>query len=189
MNGEPEDTLMLGGVALHAGLQPGPLEPMVGIHFYPLVLGDWSDGVIGTICVDTAAYVSPCGGMVFVDLTGNAYPPLVGDLLCLPVKLLCGNPNGDNDVNVGDVVFMINHIFRDGPEPNPWQLGDANLDGNLDVGDVVYLIAAAFRIGPQPECPDVSPNVKGSDPEDHVPDSHYLMDILCDSLYFPDPGE
>jgi hypothetical protein len=89
----------------------------------------------------------------FVNTWGGAEIPLWGGPITIPVNLICGNPNGDNDVNVGDVVFLINHIFRDGPAPIPWQLGDANVDGAVNVGDVVFLIAASFRFGPQPGCP------------------------------------
>jgi hypothetical protein len=182
------DTLMFGGVALQVGLQTGPLEHMVSYHFQPTASGgQWVPGYIGTLCMDTC-YVPPCGGSnIFVDMTGNAFMALIGDPLCLPVVLLCGNPNGDNDVNVGDAVFMINHVFRGGPAPVPWQLGDANCDGTLDVGDVVFLIAASFRYGPQPECPVVEPVLFGPSPYDEPADDNDLLEsVICDSIWFPD---
>lgn len=69
---------------------------------------------------------------------------------------VCGDSNGDDDLNVGDVVFLIAHIFKGGPEPNPACSGDANGDGDLNIGDAVYLIAYVFRGGPAPDdgcCP------------------------------------
>jgi hypothetical protein len=144
------DSIGIGGGALHEGLALGPPEHMYSWHFK--VAGPLDPDNIHTICFDTT-HIPPSGCMFcFIDPNGNAFMPLWGGQLCLPVKLLCGNPNGDNDVNVGDCVFMINYIFRGGPGPEPWQLGDANCDGTLDVGDVVFLIAASFRYGPQPEC-------------------------------------
>jgi hypothetical protein len=63
-----------------------------------------------------------------------------------------GNANGDNQVDVGDVVYLINYLFKSGPAPNPLLLGDANCDGTVDVGDVVYLINFLFKNGPAPCC-------------------------------------
>jgi len=144
------DTLLVGGVAMAEGVQPGPLEKMFMLHFNPN--GPYDPGQVRTICFDSSFVPPSACAFCFVDVNGLANMAQWGGRVCLPVKLLCGNPNGDNDVNVGDAVFMINYVFRDGPPPDPWQLGDANCDGILNVGDIVYLIAASFRYGPQPEC-------------------------------------
>jgi hypothetical protein len=143
------DLLLWGGVGMINGLQPGPLEHMVSMHFSPTA--PLNPDEIHTLCFDTGM-VPPPSPFIWTYLDGYAISPEWGGQLCVPVKFLCGNPNGDNDVNVGDAVFMINHVFREGPPPDPWQLGDANCDGTLDVGDIVFLVAAAFRFGPQPEC-------------------------------------
>jgi hypothetical protein len=140
---------MVGGVALTVGLPEGPLEHMISVHFKPT--GPWNPGFAGMLCLDSA-HVPPSGCICFVDMYGGAYFPVYDSPYCWPVKLLCGNPNGDNDVNVGDAVFLLNYVFKGGPAPDPMELGDANCDGEVDVGDVVFLIAAAFRFGPQPEC-------------------------------------
>jgi len=182
INEVARDTLMFGGVAMREGLPIGPMEHMVSFHFQPT--GPPANGYVGTICLDSS-WVPPCGAICFVDMSGNAFPPIWDDELCRPVKVLCGNPNGDNDVNVGDAVFMINYIFRDGQEPFPRWLGDANCDGILDVGDVVFLIAASFRYGPQPDCPEITPPLMVP-PKEEPDDGYHLQpnDILCDSLFF-----
>jgi immune inhibitor A len=68
--------------------------------------------------------------------------------------LLSGDANTDGLVNVGDVVFIINYVFRGGPAPDPLKAGDVNLDCTTDVGDAVYLINFIFREGdpPNPGC-------------------------------------
>jgi subtilisin family serine protease len=63
---------------------------------------------------------------------------------------LCGDANGDADVNVGDAVSLINYVFKDGPAPVPRCLGDANGDGDVSVGDAVFLINYIFRDGDSP---------------------------------------
>lgn len=63
-----------------------------------------------------------------------------------------GDANSDGVVESGDVVFMINYLFRDGASPDPLQAGDSNCDGTVGSGDVVYLINYLFRGGPPPSC-------------------------------------
>lgn len=64
-----------------------------------------------------------------------------------------GDANGDGGINVGDVVFLINNVFKDGPDPSPLLAGDANCDSDINVGDPVYLISFVFKAGPAPNCP------------------------------------
>jgi len=65
----------------------------------------------------------------------------------------CGDANGDQNINVGDAVFVINYVFKSGPAPDPVESGDANGDGQTNVADAVYLINYVFNNGPQPLCP------------------------------------
>jgi len=63
---------------------------------------------------------------------------------------LCGDANADGAVNVGDVVFLVSFLYRDGDPPAPMEAGDVNLDGVVNVGDVVYLTTYLYRDGPPP---------------------------------------
>jgi hypothetical protein len=63
-----------------------------------------------------------------------------------------GDANADAVIDVGDVVYLINYLFKSGPVPHPLEAGDVNCDGNVDVGDVVYLINYLFKNGPPPSC-------------------------------------
>ena len=65
---------------------------------------------------------------------------------------ILGDANGDGLIDVGDVVYLINYLFKSGPTPNPIQAADATCDGNVDVADVVYLINYLFKSGPSPSC-------------------------------------
>ncbi|MCK4403793.1 MAG: VCBS repeat-containing protein [candidate division Zixibacteria bacterium] len=66
--------------------------------------------------------------------------------------LYTGDCNGDSVVNIGDVVYLIGYLYRDGPAPDPEELGDVNCDGIVELGDVVYLINYVFKGGPPPKC-------------------------------------
>jgi len=65
--------------------------------------------------------------------------------------ILPGDANGDDSVNVGDAVFLINYVFKGGPAPDPLCCGDANGDETVNVGDAVYLINYVFKGGPPPD--------------------------------------
>jgi hypothetical protein len=69
------------------------------------------------------------------------------------ITYVCGDGNGDGEVNVADGVFIINYVFKGGPAPDPIQAGDANCDGDANVADAVYIIAYVFKGGPDPCCP------------------------------------
>jgi len=66
---------------------------------------------------------------------------------------VCGDANGDENVDLGDAVFMITFVFKNGPAPDPVAAGDANCDGECNVADAVYLINYTFNSGPEPCCP------------------------------------
>ena len=67
------------------------------------------------------------------------------------VSVTAGDVTGDGSVDVADVIYLINYLYKSGPVPSPLQAGDANGDGNVDVADVIYLINYLYKGGPQPD--------------------------------------
>ncbi len=61
-----------------------------------------------------------------------------------------GDCNGDGIINVGDVLYLINYLYKDGSTPLPFWTGDVNCDREINLADVVYLINYLFRQGPPP---------------------------------------
>ncbi|MGB2803941.1 MAG: FG-GAP-like repeat-containing protein [Candidatus Zixiibacteriota bacterium] len=66
------------------------------------------------------------------------------------IYFIRGDVTGDGAVDVGDVVFLVNYLYRGGPAPDPVAAGDVNCDGVVDVGDVVYLVNYLYRGGSPP---------------------------------------
>lgn len=67
--------------------------------------------------------------------------------------LLLGDPNSDGAINVADIIYLVNYLFKGGPVPLPiLESGDANCDGKVNVADIVYLVAYLFKGGPKPVC-------------------------------------
>ena len=65
---------------------------------------------------------------------------------------LCGDANGDQGVNILDVTFLINYLYKDGPAPDPTQAADADGNTNINILDITYLINYLFKNGPEPLC-------------------------------------
>jgi hypothetical protein len=66
-----------------------------------------------------------------------------------------GDANGDQEINITDVLYMINYLFRHGPAPVSFVSGDANCDDDLGILDVVYLINYLYKHGPSPGCQEI----------------------------------
>lgn len=67
-----------------------------------------------------------------------------------------GNVNGDpeDQVNVADLTYMVDYLFRGGTPPLCEEEGDVNGDTNTNVADLTYVIDYLFRGGPAPPaCP------------------------------------
>ncbi|GEM_PF-6922292 len=101
---------------------------------------------------DSSFYMA---GYVNYDYTGGG----TGDLMLLKIRdssfhpLSCGNCNGDASLDLRDVIYLINFIFKGGLPPIPMPVaGDVNDSGRIDILDVTYLITFLYKGGPAPNC-------------------------------------
>ncbi len=81
------------------------------------------------------------GSQSQIGFTFNILPPWV-----------CGDFNGDGDVNILDITAYIDWKYKGGAAPNPLARGDVNNDGAENVLDIVHLIDYKFKSGPAPDC-------------------------------------
>jgi len=61
-----------------------------------------------------------------------------------------GDPNADGKINIVDIVFMVNYVFRRRLMPNPFWNCDVNCDTNVNLGDIIYLGNSVFKDGSPP---------------------------------------
>ncbi|MCX6829455.1 MAG: M14 family zinc carboxypeptidase [candidate division Zixibacteria bacterium] len=66
---------------------------------------------------------------------------------------ICGDANGSGVVNIQDITFLINFLYKGGLAPIPVQAGDANGDGIINIRDITHLINFLYKGGPIPICP------------------------------------
>jgi hypothetical protein len=69
-----------------------------------------------------------------------------------PEEYMAGDANGDETIDVADIVYLVNFLYRGEASPNPYLAGDANCDGEVNLADVVYLINYLYRGGDPPPC-------------------------------------
>jgi len=91
-----------------------------------------------------------------------------------------GDVNGDGGINANDVIFLINFIFRNGPEPVPPPAGDINADCVTTVSDIVYLINYLYKNGSAPKI-RCNPGDIDYDGYVNVPDVIYFINYLFKS--------
>jgi hypothetical protein len=64
---------------------------------------------------------------------------------------VAGDANGDSIVNVGDIVYEVSYLYKNGPPPVFYECGDPTADCIINVGDIVYLVSYLFKNGPDPQ--------------------------------------
>ncbi len=144
-----------------------PKEDTVGVFANVLFQVKWDviPGTIGNVTVGNYRPSNPEDPAP--DFRDNQFTDTLGmDLYFLPVEGMgtgrvyieefvsyCGNIDGRAGINILDVVFLINYIYKEGPAPDSLILADVDGISPINGLDVVHLINYIYRNGPDPGCP------------------------------------
>lgn len=71
----------------------------------------------------------------------------------LGINMGCGDANNDGRTNIGDAIYLINYLYRDGPVPTVFANADVVCDGQLNMADVLVMVNLIFREGQLRCCP------------------------------------
>lgn len=108
-----------------------------------------------TICIDTC-FLSPYEYLTFNKYEAAPYVPRENMPYCFSLtydSCTRGDANGDGTIDLADVVYLLNYLFKGDSAPDPLEAGDANCDGALELGDAIHLLNYLFKGGPPPGCP------------------------------------
>ena len=96
-----------------------------------------------------------------------------------------GDADGSGGTNIGDVTYLIAHIFSGGPPPVCPDEGDPDMSGSVNIADVTFLIARIFSGGPAPGC--LFQNTGGADwtalPCQMPQDIYAIWGLADDDIY------
>jgi hypothetical protein len=63
-----------------------------------------------------------------------------------------GDADDNGAVNILDVTFIINYLYKNGPTPNCVDQADADGNNSLNILDVTHIINYLYKNGPDPVC-------------------------------------
>jgi hypothetical protein len=88
---------------------PGPLEHAYTIHIRPTKTG--------TICIDSSDFWAADDMWIYFGSEGSSFPAWNGPFCMTVAEPPLGDVNCDGAGNLGDAVYIINWIFKGGPDP------------------------------------------------------------------------
>jgi len=68
-------------------------------------------------------------------------------------EFTCGDVDGSGSVNILDVTYLIDYLYKGGPASQPIEASDVNSSGGVNLLDVTYIISYLYKGGPDPDCP------------------------------------
>jgi hypothetical protein len=107
-----------------------------------------------TLCIDLDLWPpDPWYSIRFSRSDAVTYSPQYTLPYCVTIELSDrGDANGDGVINIADVMYMINYLYKSGPYPASFEAGDANCDDDHSLLDIVFLINYLYKGGPPPGC-------------------------------------
>ena len=68
------------------------------------------------------------------------------------IGYMCGDVDFTNEINIGDLVYMVDFMFTSGPEPHYFIAGNIDAIAQIDIADLVALVDFMFAEGAAPIC-------------------------------------
>jgi hypothetical protein len=131
-----------------------PEHDSITIEVHPMLPGaSWVDQGNGVWLYSFTPDSADIGSVYELTFIVTDYPSLATDTMIVHpriVAFLRGDIDADNVYSVNDIAYLIEYLFRDGPEPPVLEAADVDTNGLITLSDISYLIYYMFRSGPQP---------------------------------------
>lgn len=145
------DTILLGESSLPVTVTSGgsPVESVLvcimNEEVYQIGYTDGS-GEVAFTCTTAAE------GSLSLTATGHNFRPYQGWVDLVEGAFIRGDANGDDLIDVADVIFLANYLYKGDSAPFPYEAGEVTCDGIIDVADAIFLLNYLFKNGPAPDC-------------------------------------
>lgn len=141
-NGNNPDSLLTGFIDFGGG----PLWDSSGTVWYMDVTASGP----GSVRFDTI-FLPPANWLAAHGESAIALPlQYLFDGQAVEFVYLPGDVNSTGTINTADIIFLVNFIFKSGPEPFPLTLGDVNASCAINSADIIFLVNFVFKSGPAP---------------------------------------
>lgn len=111
-----------------------------------------------------------------IVVSGEArVPVLLDSTLRVLQPFIRGDANGDQIIDISDVIYLLGFVFNSGPAPDCDDAADANDDTAIDIADAVLVLGFLFSNGPDPLPPYPDP---GTDPTADSLDCHGPVPLI-----------
>jgi len=134
-------------LSVEGGIAPYYWEITAGTLPDGLTLNQASGLISGIPLVDDTFNFS-------VRVTDSDFP-VIGDVQHLSLTIspgLCGDADFTGDVNVADLTFLVDYLFKGGQAPPVPDLADVDSSGEINVADLTYMVDYLFKGGAEPFC-------------------------------------
>lgn len=140
-----DESILLMGITFDADSIMPPGDGIIAYLHFSLQ----DTGMAG---IDLANFPIPEYYLSFSDSTFNPFIPefVESEHHVVPQDKVPGDVNQNGGVDLADIVFFINYLFKNGPAPAYPPCADPNIDCCVSLADVVYLINYVFKNGPEP---------------------------------------
>ena len=139
-----------GFMAIELTQNPAALDPGTGV-----IVNAYYTILSGMETSQTQIDLNDIGSFhrMFYSDIADYQPEAVNGTIQFP--FLCGDTDFSRVINILDVVYLINHIYKSGPDPQPMESADVNNDTRINILDIVYLLNNIYKDGPEPVCPSL----------------------------------
>ena len=115
---------------------------------YPSPAGYKDSCMISNLSIENHFYVA-------VRTTDEAYNwSDISNIAEIP-SIFCIDITQDGSVNILDILYLLDFLYKDGPPMPSETIGDVDNSGDINILDVIYLINFCYKSGPSPNCGDI----------------------------------
>lgn len=105
-----------------------------------------------TVCIDSCFW-PPSTRLMFCRSDAVTYFPRDNLPYCFSTSpAQAGDLNADGVIDLEDLVFLVNYLFKDGPPPSPCENGELTCDEEITLADVIALVNYLYKGIDLPDC-------------------------------------